>query len=319
MTITADTRPVPLTLLSPKVLIPFIIVTLIWGSTWIVIRDQLGGDQGVMVPASWSVCYRFLVAGIAMALLALLRRETLWLSWRGQVFAMILGTLQFAVNFNFVYRAEGFITSGLVAVLFALLIVPNTLLTRLIIGTRVERRFLAGGAIAVVGIGLLLLHEARNATLGTGAVVAGAALTLAGVLSASVANVMQATPTGRAQQVIPMLAWAMLWGTLANALFALATVGTPVVDLRPAYLLGVLYLGIAGSVICFPLYFGIIRNVGAGTAAWSSVLIPVIAMGFSTLLEGYAWSGLTIAGALLALTGLVVAVMPRQPVMDSRV
>ena len=42
----------------PKVLLPFILVTLIWSSTWIVIKDQLGS-----VPHTWSVSYRFLIAG----------------------------------------------------------------------------------------------------------------------------------------------------------------------------------------------------------------------------------------------------------------
>ena len=32
----------PPSLLTPRVLIPFVIVTLIWGSTWFVIRDGLG-------------------------------------------------------------------------------------------------------------------------------------------------------------------------------------------------------------------------------------------------------------------------------------
>ena len=65
------------TLLTPRVLIPFIIVTLIWGSTWIVIRGQLGD-----VPASWSVCYRFLVAAIAMFGTCTSPR-TAWWNWRG--------------------------------------------------------------------------------------------------------------------------------------------------------------------------------------------------------------------------------------------
>ena len=39
--------------------------------------------------------------------------------------AVLVGLLQFCCNFNFVYRAEQFITSGLVAVLFALLLVPH--------------------------------------------------------------------------------------------------------------------------------------------------------------------------------------------------
>src|SRR3546814_19232182 len=63
----SDAQP---TLLSPRVLLPFILVTLIWGSTWIVIKGQLG-----VVPPSWSVTYRFAVAAIPMFLFAALRRD----------------------------------------------------------------------------------------------------------------------------------------------------------------------------------------------------------------------------------------------------
>ena len=48
-----------------SIVIPFIVFTAIWGSTWIVIRDQLG-----IVPAQWSVTYRFALAAVAMAAVA---------------------------------------------------------------------------------------------------------------------------------------------------------------------------------------------------------------------------------------------------------
>jgi drug/metabolite transporter (DMT)-like permease len=41
------------------------------------------------------------------------------------------------------------------------------------------------------------------------------------------------------------------------------------------------------------------------------VLIPIIAMGFSTALEGYHWAPLSIAGGAVALVGLVIAVAKR--------
>jgi drug/metabolite transporter (DMT)-like permease len=78
-------------------------------------------------------------------------------------------------------------------------------------------------------------------------------------------------------------------------------------DTRPAYLLGVAWLGIAGSVVTFPLYFSLIQRMGAGRAAYTSVLIPVIAMLISTLVEGYRWSPLAISGALLAVAGMAIA------------
>ena len=51
----------PPSLLAPRVLFPFLFITLIWGSTWIVITGQLG-----VVPPSWSVAYRFFVGAAAM-------------------------------------------------------------------------------------------------------------------------------------------------------------------------------------------------------------------------------------------------------------
>lgn len=296
----------PATLLTPRVLFPFLLITLIWGSTWIVIKGQLG-----VVPPSWSVSYRFAVAGLAMFAFAAIRREPLLPDARALAFAAVLGVAQFALNFNMVYRAEQHITSGLVAVLFALLIVPNTLLGRAFLNTPIERRFLVGAGIAIVGVGMMIVHEYRAAALGPAAVVTGTMLTLAGVLSASVANVMQGSRIARAQSMTTMLAWAMLFGTLGNAAFAWMTAGPPSIEPTAAYVGGVLYLGVIASAVTFPLYFNIIREVGPGQAAWSSVLIPIIAMGISTLFEGYRWAPLSIAGGLVTLVGLGIAVARR--------
>lgn len=298
-----DAQP---TLLSPRVFLPFAFVTLIWGSTWIVIKGQLG-----IVPPSWSVAYRFGVAAAAMFVFALIRREKLLPGVPALAFAAALGLAQFALNFNFVYRAEQHITSGLVAVLFALLIVPNTLFGRLVLKTPLAGRFLLGAGIAIGGVALMIVHEYRAAALDPEAVLAGTALTLTGVLCASTANIMQGTSFARAQSMVMMIAWGMAFGALGDAIFAWITTGPPVIETRFSYLGGIFYLGVVASAVTFPLYFGVIRAVGPGQAAWSSVLIPIIAMGFSTVFEGYHWAPLSIAGGAVALVGLVIAVAKR--------
>ena len=298
-----DAQP---TLLSPRVFLPFAFVTLIWGSTWIVIKGQLG-----TVPPSWSVAYRFGVAAAAMFVFALIRREKLLPGVPALAFAAALGLAQFALNFNFVYRAEQHITSGLVAVLSALLIVPNTLFGRLVLKTPLAGRFLLGAGIAIGGVALMIVHEYRAAALDPEAVLAGTALTLTGVLCASTANIMQGTSFARAQSMVVMIAWGMAFGALGDAIFAWITTGPPVIETRLSYLGGIFYLGVVASAVTFPLYFGVIRAVGPGQAAWSSVLIPIIAMGFSTVFEGYHWAPLSIAGGAVALVGLVIAVAKR--------
>ena len=69
-----------------SIVIPFIIFTAIWGSTWIVIRDQLG-----VVPAQWSVTYRFALAAVAMAVVARWKGQSLRLDRGGLVAAAIIG------------------------------------------------------------------------------------------------------------------------------------------------------------------------------------------------------------------------------------
>ena len=289
-------------LLKPRVLIPFVLVTLIWGSTWIVIKDQLS-----LVPPSWSVTYRFLLGGIVMLLVAAITRSPLRLGRDGQIFAALLGVAQFMFNFNFVYRSELYITSGLVAVVFALLFVPNALFARIFLGHRMSVRFILGSLIAVTGIGLLFVNEARGDHAAQAATLTGILFTLAGVLSASTANVMQASKRAKALPMTAMLGWAMIWGAGFDAAYALITAGPPVMDWRPGYIFGLLYLGIIASALAFSLYFRTIRDIGPARAAYSSTIIPVIAMGFSTVFEGFVWTGLAVAGSVVALTGMTVA------------
>jgi drug/metabolite transporter (DMT)-like permease len=299
-------------LLQPRVLIPFTVATLIWGTTWIVIRDQLGA-----VPPTWSVTYRFGVAAIAMFGYALFIRAPLTLGRGGQIFAALLGFVQFVLNFNFVYRAEQYITSGLVAVLFALLIIPNAVFGRIFLNTAISKRFLAGSVIAMIGVAMLILQEIRADASSADATILGAMLTIAGVLSASVANVMQGASRARAMPMASMLAWGMVWGTAINALFGWMIVGPPVMIWEPRYIAGILYLGVFASAIAFTCYFSVIRSIGPAKAAYSSVMTPILAMIISTFVEDYRWSALAAIGGIAAMAGLLVALSAPKPVTKS--
>ncbi|WP_408591090.1 DMT family transporter [Novosphingobium sp.] len=293
---------------TPRIIFGFVAITLIWGSTWLVIKDQLG-----TVPPSWSVAYRFAIASVGAFGLALLRRERIALGGAGLRLAALIGLLQFCGNFQFVYRAEKYLTSGVVAILFALLLVPNALMGRFFLGMALSRRFLAGSAIALGGIAMLLLHEWRVGGAEGREVLPGIALTLLGLACASCANVLQATQEARRHSPIVLLAWGMLAGAILDVSFAWATVGQPVFDGHVRYWLGVAYLAVMGSVVTFPIYSVLLRVLGPGRAAYSSVAVPVVAMILSTAFEGYRWSLLAAAGAAVAMAGLVVALNARKP------
>jgi len=285
-----------------SITLPFIIFTAIWGSTWIVIRGQLSD-----VPPQWSVTYRFVIAAVAMAFVAAAKGESLRIGSKGIAAAAFLGFTQFCVNFNGVYLAERHITSGVVATVFALLLIPSSLLAWAFLGQRPSRRFALSSLVAVAGVLLLFVHEMHARQADRSEVVAGIGLTFVGMLGASLANVMQARPEIRRYPLFAMLAWSMVAGALIDGIIAFVMTGPPVFTAAPGYWLGVFYLSLVGSVLTFSLYYPVVRMIGPAKAAYSSVLVPIIAMGFSTWLEGYQWTPTAVLGALLALGGMAGA------------
>lgn len=290
-----------------KVVIPFIIFTAIWGSTWIVIRDQLHE-----VPAQWSVAYRFAIATVGMALVTKWKGDSLRPGPGFLVAATVVGVSQFVVNFNGVYLAERFITSGLVATVFALLMVPNALLAWAWLGHRPTGRFLAASLVAIGGIALLFLHELdQNPDVDFEILLLGIGWTIVGLLGAAVSNVYQAREVVKKHSLFALLTWAMGIGAVIDAIIAYTMTGAPVIETRPGYWIGMIYLALFASVLCFSLYYPVVRRIGPGKAAYSSAIVPIIAMALSTLFEGFVWTTLSIGGAALALFGTLLAMRAR--------
>lgn len=305
MTAAATANPADHALLRPRIVFPFLLTGLIWGSTWWVITDQIDG-----VPPSWSVAIRFAVATPAMFLLVLAMRKTLRIGRAGHWLALAIGVTQFCGNFNFVYRAELHLTSGIVAVLFTMLIVSNAVFGWWLLGQRITRNFVAGTVVALCGIALLLWHEAGLNPLG-GSIGLGIFWAVLGILCASIANVVQANQTGRSLPMVSLLAWAMLYGTIADFALAYWTAGPPVLPDRASFWLGIAWLALAGSVVTFPLHYTLVRQIGAGRAAYNGIVTVIVAMLLSTLFEDYRWTVWTALGAGLSLCGLVIALRAR--------
>lgn len=283
-------------------------MTLIWGTTWYVIRDQLN-----VVPVAWSVTYRFALSGLVMLVVARLTAQRLMLAPAEWCFVALFGLAQFVFNFDLVYQAERHIASGLVAVVFATLFVPNALLARMFLGQKTSGRFLVGSVLAVGGIALLFVNELQRDPAGRSETLLGIVLTLLAVSCASTANVMQGSKRAGKLPMATMLGWGMLFGATMDAIFAWTVSGPPVFEYRWGYVLGLGYLSVIASALAFTLYFTLIRTIGAARASYSSTIIPVIAMLISTFAEDYRWTGLAVAGAVLAMIGTFTALSAAKP------
>lgn len=281
--------------------------TLIWASTWHVILYQLGSG----VPILNSVGWRFGLAALMLAAFAVWQRQSLRLPWSAHGLMLATGIVQYSGNYFSVYEAERHIPTGLVAVLFCLMVFGNALSGRIFFGQRVSGRFLSASVGAVAGVVMIFWPEIAS----TGArptAAYGLAIGLAAVLAACVGNVLTLTLTRRGLPLVPVLAWSMGYGSVFLLGMSVATGQGLNFAWTSSYVLSLLYLAVFGSVVAFVLYFKLAQRQGTARAALTGVVIPVIALGISAIFEGWRPTSLAIAGMVLCLGSIYVATRPQR-------
>lgn len=282
----------------------FWVPTLIWASTWHVILYQIAE-----VSALNSVGWRFALASGALFALAQARGAGWRIDVRLHGWLALTGVVQYSINYWAVYEAERHIPSGLVAVLFSLMVFGNALSGSLMFGQRVTRRFLAAAAGGVAGVVLIFWPEVLSAGARPQAAL-GLGIGLLAVLCACTGNALTLMLSRRGVALIPMLAWSMGYGALALLLAAGASDAGWQVGRSLAWWASLLYLAAFGSVAAFLMYFRLAQREGVARAALTGVLIPPIALAISALLEGWRPSALSLAGMALCLASVYVATRP---------
>ena len=275
--------------------------TLIWASTWHVILYQLG-----TVPVLNSVGWRFLLAAALLAVITKQQGQSLRLPLHVHPWVLLGGVIQYGGNYWAVYEAERYIPTGLVAVLFALMVFGNALGAWLSFGQKVSRGFLLAALGGVAGVVMVFWPEI-GATNARPDAAYGLLIGLAAVAAACVGNMLTLKLTRAGQGLLPVLAWGMGYG--AVFLLGASVVGGVGLqfDFRWPYVLSWLYLSLFGTVIAFVLYFKLAQRQGAARAALMGVVIPVIALAVSALLEGYVPSPLALAGMALCVASVLLA------------
>ena len=279
----------------------YTLTVLIWGSTWLAIKFQLG-----MVDPALSVAYRFALAALLLFAWCFARRLPLKFSGAEHLFIALQGVFLFAANYLLFYLAELQITSGLAAVVFSTIVVMNLINGRLFLGTPIELRVLVGGALGMVGLVLLFWPEMASTDF-SGPVFIGMLLSFAATYLASLGNILSARNQRCKLPIVQTNAFGMAYGSASMALVVLASGTSITIDLATPYLVSLVYLALFGSVIAFGCYLSLVGRIGAGRAAYATLLFPVVALGLSTIWEGYTWSLPGICGIILILSGNYLA------------
>jgi drug/metabolite transporter (DMT)-like permease len=288
---------------SPR--IQFWIPTLVWASTWHVILYQLQPGVSPLL----AVSLRFAIAAALLFALVAARAGSVRIAPRWHGWLAATGIVQYSVNYWGVYEAERHIPSGLVAVLYALMVFINAIGAWWAFGQSVTRRFLLYSACGMAGVVMIFWPE----VLATGArpqAAYGLAIGLGAVVFACAGNLMSLRLTRAGLALMPVLAWSMGYGALALLLAAVAG-GQPLrLGTGASWWVSLAYLACIGTVVAFVMYFRYAQQVGPARAALSGVAIPPLALAISALFEGWRPNALALAGLAVCVGSVWAATRP---------
>lgn len=289
----------------------YALCVLIWGSTWYVLTFQVGA-----VPVELSVAYRFALAAALLIGALALAGVRLRFGWRQHGRMAAQGVLNIGLSYTLVYLAAQHLPSGLLAVSHANIVFMNVLFGALFFAQPVRPRVVVGAVVGLAGMALIFLPDLAGIERSDGLLL-GLACALAATVASSLGQLVAGANLRAGIPVLPGTGFAMAYGALAVLLAALARGHALAFEPTPAYLVSLVYLAVFGSVVAFACYYTLLGRIGADRAGYVTVLFPVVALAISTALEGYQWTPSALAGAVLVLTGNVVA-LARLPALRLR-
>ena len=286
----------------------YVLTVLIWGTTWIALKLQLGV---VAIPVS--IVYRFGLAALVLFAVLLLSRKLQVMNKRGHLICLAQGLCLFCVNFMCFLTASQWVPTGLIAVVFSTATLWNALNARVFFKQKIARNVIAGGALGLLGLALLFWPELSGHTA-TPQTLLGLGLALIGTMCFSAGNMLSSLQQKAGLKPLTTNAWGMLYGAGMLAVYC-AFNGIPFdMEWNTRYIGSLLYLVIPGSVIGFTAYLTLVGRMGPERAAYCTVLFPLVALNVSAFVEGYQWTAPALAGLVLVMLGNVLMFRKPKPV-----
>ncbi len=283
--------------MSSNILFLYGSTVIIWGTTWLAIKFQLGSVDPMV-----SVLYRFIVAALTLFLYCKLRGLKMRYRLKDHIFMALQGLVLFSVNYWLIYLAELHVTSGLVAVIFSSIVFMNMVNGAVLLGSPIRSTVVLGGAIGVLGIMLVFWPQLLSFSLSDKTAL-GLLLSIVSTFMASLGNIISARHQQNNLPVVQTNAYGMAYGVGIIGVISVASGKTFSFEMSLPYVGSLFYLSLFGTVIAFGCYLKLIGKIGADRAAYATMLFPIVALGISTVYEGYQWAPHNVIGMGVVLIG----------------
>lgn len=282
-------------------IIIWLILCLIWGTTWIFIKIGLRDLPPITFAAS-----RFILALFILAIIIFVQKIPLPASKRDWLLLGGTGILQFSVNYSLVFWSEQYISSGLAAVLQAMITVFGLALAWIHLpAERITWLKIFAVLLGIIGVAVIFIEQLQ---INNFLAFAGCAAIVIGAYAAAHASILIKAYGGKMHPAT-LVFGQMTCGILPIIIYALTFEGNPLkLNWTWMAIICVLYLTIFGTIAAFWLYYWLLSRIESTKAMMISLVTPLIAVLIGGIFLGEKLLPQTFFGGILILAsiGLIV-------------
>lgn len=291
-------------------IIIWLILCLIWGTTWFFIKIGLEDIPPITFAAA-----RFLLAILILAGIIFFQKIPLPKTRRDWKLVGLTGVLQFSINYSFVFWSEQYISSGLAAVLQAMITVFGLVLAWFFLpNERITKIKVFAVLIGMVGVATIFIEQLQINSL---MAFAGCVAIVAGAYSAAQASILVKRYGGNLHPA-SLSFCQMVCGILPITIYALTEEGNPLTfNWTWRVTLCILYLTILGTIAAFWLYYWLLSRIESTRAMMISLVTPLLAVGIGAAFLGEKLPPQTFVGGILILSSIGLIVFRRKLAIEN--
>lgn len=279
----------------------WILLCIIWGTTWIFIKIGLHD-----LPPVTFAGIRFLLAFLILLPLIFLKKETFPKTVREWKIIAVSGVLQFFVNYGLLFWGEQHISSGLAAVLQATIPGFGLILARIYIPSeKITLIKILSITLGLIGVAVIFKEQLQ---LGGTLSFIGSLAIVVGAFAAAYASILTKT-YGREINPMSLLCGQIIFGFVPLLTVGYIAEGSPLnFNWTWSAIICVLYLAAIGSIVAFLLYYWLLMRIDVTKAMMISLVTPLVAVIIGGIYLGETLATQTISGGLLVLAsvGLII-------------
>jgi drug/metabolite transporter (DMT)-like permease len=279
---------------------------LIWGTTWIFIK--IGLEEGL--PPLTFAAARFVLAVIILAFIIFFQKIPLPVNKRQWKLLALTGVMQFSVNYSLVFWSEQYISSGLAAVLQAMITVFGLVLAWIHLpNERITGIKIAAVLLGICGVAVIFIEQLQiNSVMAF----AGCIAIVVGAYAAAHGSILVKAYGGNLHPAT-LVFGQMICGILPIIIYALTVEGNPLkLNWTLKAVVSVLYLTIFGTIAAFWLYYWLLSKIESTKAMMISLVTPLIAVIVGWIFLNEQLPAQTIFGGLLILASIGLIVIKKK-------